>query len=113
MQSGTAAAPPPRAPPGTPRLLVNRERVGVGMFGMGGFDFDSDGTKDGFFEGDSDAAVAQLAHAQHLAERALADDALVVLAVGVQPRLLVEEIAQLRQAELAAGPAGGPSAEPV
>ena len=51
------------APPGTPRLLVNRERVGVGMFGMGGFDFDSDGTKDGFFEGDSDAAVAQLAAA--------------------------------------------------
>lgn len=55
------------APRGTPRLLVNRERVGVGMGGfrggMGGFDFDSDGTKDGFFEGDSDDAVAQLAEA--------------------------------------------------
>ena len=53
----------------TPRLLVNRERVGVGMFGMGGFDFDSDGTKDGFFEGDSDAAVAQLAAACRAARR--------------------------------------------
>lgn len=53
-----------RPPPGTPRLLINRERVGVGdgLFG-GGFQFDEPGTADRFFQGDSDDAVAQLVDA--------------------------------------------------
>ena len=55
--------------PGTPRLLVNRERVGEGA-GMrrgpagpaGPFDFDAtDGvTRDGFVQSDCDAAVLKL-----------------------------------------------------
>ena len=55
--------------PGTPRLLVNRERVGEGA-GMlrgpagpaGPFDFDGTGgvTRDGFVQGDCDAAVLEL-----------------------------------------------------
>jgi NAD-dependent SIR2 family protein deacetylase len=47
---------------GTPRLLINRERVGegpVGMHGRGGFDFDS-GT-DGHYAGDCDDAARRLA----------------------------------------------------
>ena len=52
-----------RPPRGTPRLLVNRERVGEGGFGGGGFQFDAPGTPDRFFQGDSDDAVAQLVDA--------------------------------------------------
>ena len=55
-----------RPPQGTPRLLINRERVGeggYGPYGGGGFQFDAPGTADRFFQGDSDDAVAQLVDA--------------------------------------------------
>jgi len=55
-----------RPRPGTPRLLINRERVGEGgggPFGGGGFQFDEPGTADCFFQGDSDDAVAQFVDA--------------------------------------------------
>lgn len=44
--------------PGTPRLLINRERVGEG--GWRGFDF-SPGSTDDFYGGDCDDAVSALA----------------------------------------------------
>ena len=46
-----------RAPSGTPRLLVNRERRGEDM----GLDFDTPGSSDGLFLGDCDAGARGLA----------------------------------------------------
>jgi len=44
---------------GTPRLLINRERVGE--YPYGGFDFSSSGSADIFFHGDCDVGCQQLA----------------------------------------------------
>ena len=47
---------------GTPRLLVNRERVGeAGPWGGPGFDFESAGTADVLYQGDCDAGARELA----------------------------------------------------
>ena len=46
-----------RIPPGTPRMLINRERVGEHL----GLDFDSPQSSDGFFRGDCDAGAQRLA----------------------------------------------------
>ena len=50
------------APPAATRLLVNRERVGEDSFGFGGrgFDFDAEGSRDLFHQGDCDGFVADL-----------------------------------------------------
>jgi len=46
------------ARPGTPRFLINRERVGECMDVPRGFDFESGA--DGHYEGDTDAAIGEL-----------------------------------------------------
>ena len=43
--------------PGTPRLLVNRERCGEDL----GLDFETEGSSDGHYRGDCDDAVHRLA----------------------------------------------------
>ena len=48
------------APPGVPRLLINRERVGEGDLFMNPRGFDWESSTDGFYEGDCDAAVGEL-----------------------------------------------------
>ena len=50
------------APPAATPLLVNRERVGEDSFGFGGrgFDFDAEGSRDLFHQGDCDGFVADL-----------------------------------------------------
>ena len=50
------------APPAATRLLVNRERVGEDSFGFGGrgFDFDAEGSRDLFHQGDCDGFVTDL-----------------------------------------------------
>ena len=48
-----------QAPPGAPRVLINRERVGEG--GWRGFDFDAPGTADLHYHGDADDGVRELA----------------------------------------------------
>ena len=48
--------------PGTPRFLLNREKVGTAEeFGPGGLELDSDGAADGFYQGDADDAVRAVA----------------------------------------------------
>ena len=48
------------SPPGVPRLLINRERVGEGDLFMNPRGFDWESPTDGFYGGDCDAAVGEL-----------------------------------------------------
>ena len=94
--------------PDTPRLLVNRERVGDGALGgpigpSGAFDFDGAQSMDRFYQGDCDDACEELARRLGWSEELDALRRPTVASAQVRPQEEIEqarkEVAEAREAQ--------------